>query len=564
MAGNTISHQIIDMLIEAGIKRLYAIPGDTIDSLMEALRVQKEIEFIIVRHEETAAFAATAEAKLTGNLTACMACQGPGANHLINGLYDAATDRAPVLAITGQVATDVIGTRMAQETNQIKLFDDFCVYNAEARSPANVPHILSIAIQSAISERSVAHISLPSDIARAKACASFHVPLLKRTAYQVLASKESLNTAAELLNKGKKVTILYGEGARYAGKELMQVAKRLNAPLVHTSRSKDIIDHLNPHFCGGIGFMGSVAGNHAMQACDTLLIVGSGFAFHDFYPDKATMVQLDLEANHIGMRIPVDHQIIGHAQPNLAQLLTKLEQKTKQTHLNQSIKKKEAWITKLNFKPSDKRKPKIAKSNQIMQMVNELASKEAIFCMDAGSVTVWGNNILQLNGTQRFIWCANLASLGTGIPYAIGCQLAAPKQQIIALCGDGGFQMMLGDLATIAKYDLPVIFVVFNNSTLRFIEFEEMEEGNPTFGTKLENPDYAMVAKAHGMEGFTIHNQNEIQEVLQQAFSCKKPCIVDAWVDPNELIIPPKLNAKMAAAFQKGYLKDFFTKRHDL
>lgn len=562
--GKNISDQIIDFLTTLGIKRIYGIPGDTIDSMMESLRVQSAIEFIIMRHEEAGAFAASAEAKLTGNLAVVAACQGPGAIHLLNGLYDAKLDRVPVLAITGQVDTKLIGTQTVQEVNQLDLFNDCCVFNERVASAAAVPKLLALACEAAIRKRGVAHLAIPSDIMRDKIVDKREHTLALQASFTVQPDLHDIKVAAEVLNNAKRVTILYGDGARHAVEELEITAKKCQAPLVHTTRSKDILDNKHPHYVGGIGLMGTKTGCTAVYDCDALLIVGSNFAFEEFYPKNTPIIQIELDGSRLGERIPITHGIIGHSRVALSLLNEHLTQKDDMHHLD-DMKKLQADVRKIFLKKADpKKNKKVIHPQALTEMISDLADDDAIFCADSGTASLWANSYLHLNGKQRYLWSWNLASLGFALPAALGCQLEEPDKQVIVLAGDGGFEMLIGDLATAIKYQLPIKFIVYNNSRYGFIELEEqITEGNPVFGTKFTNPDFANLAEAYGAEGYRICHYDEMESTLKKAFASDKTCIIDAFINPREFPIPPKISKEAALHFAQSQIKSWFGQKNE-
>lgn len=553
--GKNISDQIIEILSEIGVRHIFGIPGDTIDSLMESLRKQKEIEFIIMRHEATGAFAASAQAKLTGQLGVCVACQGPGAVNLLNGLYDAALDRVPVLAITGQVDSSLIGTGMPQEINQLNLFNDVAIFNQEIRSAENLPRVLMMACQAALNHRGVAHISIPSDIMRV--AAGERDPREKVLVFnsKLIPSPHEIDQVANTLNNAKKVTILYGGGSFEAKEELQTISSILKAPLVHTTRSKDILDNRLENYVGGIGLMGVRSANHAVNECDALLVVGSSFAFKEYYPTKADIIQIDNNITRLGARVGITQGLLGDCKLTLQELISRLKPKADDSFLReaQDMKIKGMDHQKYFAKPS---KPgEYIHPQALTERIGMLASDDAIFCVGTGSVTIYCNNYLQLNGKQRLLWSWNLASLGWALPSGLGCQLASPGRQVIVPVGDGDFHMLIADFITLVKYNLPVTFIVYNNSCYRFIELEESGEGNPPFGTQFLNPNYAAFAEAHGAFGIEVKDYSKIDEALKTAFKCGKPAIVDVHVDPNDLFIPPKITPKMALKFAESKIK---------
>ncbi|MBS0288716.1 MAG: pyruvate oxidase [Proteobacteria bacterium] len=550
-----ISDQIVQILTQVGVKHIFGIPGDTIDSLMESLRLQNEIQFITMRHEATGAFAASAQAKLTGNLAVCVACQGPGAVNLLNGLYDAALDKVPVLAITGQVDSKLIGTHMPQEINQLKLFDDVAIFNQEIRTSESFPQILQLACQAAINQKGVAHIAIPSDIMRMRGVKTYSHNI-QQFHSTLIPSDQELDSAAEQLNQAKKITILYGGGCANAKDELNFVANMLKAPLVHTTRSKDILDNRLPNYVGGIGIMGTNSGNYAVSACDALLVVGCSFAYKEFYPSSALIIQIDTDINKMGIHTNLTQGLLGDSKTTLLALAQRLNPKSDEHFLQhaQSLKhKKIGHETYFNLLETRK----YVHPQVLTERIGMMASDNAIFCVGTGSVTLYCNNFLELNGKQRLLWSWNLASLGWALGGAIGCKLAFPQRQVIVPIGDGDFQMLIADLITLVKYQLPVTFIVYNNSKYRFIELEEANEGNPAFGTELLNPDYAQLAKAHGALGITVKEHHQIDLALKEAFSSNLPAVIDVHIDPQELYIPPRITPKMALSFAESKIKDW-------
>ena len=554
----TVSDRIVEFVAERGVERIFGIPGDTIDSLMESLRKQKAVHFVVMRHEESGAFAASAQAKLSGRLAVCAGCQGPGAIHLLNGLYDAALDRVPVLAITGQVASDEIGTGMPQEIDQLRLFGDVAVYNAEVRSPENLEPVLSRAVREALVKKGVAHVSIPADVMRLPAPPRPPEDEEERLPGRpiVRPSKESLRRAAEILDNASRVAILYGEGARRAEASLVALAWRLGAPLIHTTRSKDLLPSRHPSLLGGIGLMGSRTANHAVQSCDALLVAGSDFAFREYYPEGAPVVQIDVDPSRIGRRVPVAVGLPGEAREILPALAEEVHARTDSAFLERMRREREREIAgQLKTKEDGLLHP-----GELSRMIGEASPDDAVFLVDSGTVTVWANNFLDIRGTQRFLWSANLGSLGFALPAAIGVKFAVRTRPVVALTGDGGFGMLLGDLATAVRYRLPLVVVVYNNGSYQFIEYEEEAEGNPVFGTKLTNPDFVALARAFGADGTSVSRPEEVSGALEAAFASPVPYVIDARVNPQELYIPPLLTPRMVMAFARSQIRSFFAK----
>ena len=552
----TVSDRIVEFLAERGVERIFGIPGDTIDSLMESLRKQKAVHFVVMRHEEAGAFAASAQAKLTGHLSVCVGCQGPGAIHLLNGLYDAALDRVPVLAITGQIPRDELGTGMPQEIDQLRLFGDVAVYNAEVRSPENLEPVLSRAVREAQVRKGVAHVSIPSDVMRLPA-----TPRPSSAEEGVLPARpmvrplpDEIRRAAEILDRASRVAILYGEGARRAEAPLAALAWRLGAPLVHTTRSKDLLPSRHPSLMGGIGLMGSRTANHAVQSCEALLVVGSDFAFREYYPESVPVVQVDLDPARIGRRVPVAVGLPGEAREVLPALLENVHERTDRSFLERMRREREQEIARHLAVRDDG----LLHPGELTRLVGESAPEDAVFLVDSGTVTVWANNYLDIRGSQRFLWSANLGSLGFALPAAIGVKFAARTRPVVALTGDGGFGMLLGDLATAVRYRLPLVVVVYDNGSYQFIEYEEEAEGNPVFGTKLTNPDFVALARSFGADGVTVSHPEEVAGALEAALASPVPFVIDARVNPRELYIPPLLTPRMVVAFARSQIRSFF------
>lgn len=558
----TTSDQVIDILYEAGVRWACGVPGDATDLMLASIHERKDFDFYLTRHEEAAGFMVSAFAKLTGKMGVVLACQGPGSAHMLNAMYDAKMDKVPMLVITGQIESDVIGTNTVQEINQLLLFDDVAEFNREVRTANNLVDVLQLAVQSAISKRCVAHVSISTDVLREHAVPRMPSPAVFDMKYTVSADESLIAKAADCLNKHDDVAILYGGGSIHAVCELAEIAKKLNAPLVHTVRSKDIIDNYHSHYVGGIGFKGSKNGCDAVKNCKALLVVGCSFAWREFYPTDVPIIQIDNDPLRVGVRCSVEVGLIGDAKDTLSRLLSLINQKSDNKFLKSFQAKHAEAIVELDKKAhleSGERIPSPVLTHQISQQLED----DAIVTVDAGTVSVWANNWLRLNGKQRLIGSTELGTLGFGMPAAIGCQLANPGKQVVALCGDGGFQMTVGDFSTAVKYDLPITVVIFNNFAYHFIELEQMKEGVAQCYTKLNNPDYAKMAESFGGEGFTVTKVEDIDSALERAFASPKPCIVDVHTQVDELIQPTKLTASMVWSFAKGMLKTKLSSSND-
>ncbi len=556
----TLADQVLATLKAVGVRQVYGIPGDTIDTLMESLRVDDDVEFVVCRHEANAAFMASGEARVTGALAVCVACQGPGANNLLNGLADAAGDRIPVLAITGQVASDRIGSGMPQESSQLALFNEIAVFNAEARTPVNLMEMLHIAINAALSQRGVAHISVPSDV-------MLHPEVKFPLPHPVAAPDAALmpgdaplQAAADAINAAAHPVILYGEGARGAADEVRLLSEHLQAPLVHTTRSKDIIDNRHPNVLGGIGIMGAHPSNHALHQSDLLIVVGCNFAWREFYPAGVPIVKIDTSAQHLATHVPVTHPVHGSAKVSVKALLERTTARTDDAFLVKSRTPYVKMIDDFTFKAKATKPGKPMHPAAVVNAIAQCMEDDAIVCGDSGSTTIWFNNVVQIAPPQRFIWSANLATLGGAMGQAIGCAFAAEDRQVIMIGGDGGFQMSIQDLVTAAMYNRPIKCFVLNNGCYRFIEFEEAShDGNVASGTRFLNPDYAALAEACHCTGISVGQYDDLLPAVEQALAHDGPVVVDCHVDAQALLFPPAVTPHMAANYVKSEIKSWFS-----
>lgn len=553
-----VAETLLDILAEAGVRTLYGIPGDAINTLIDAIRRQDTIRFVQVRHEESGAFAAAAHAKLTGELGVCVGTAGPGAIHLLNGLYDAKMDHAPVLAITGQVETSLVGTDYHQEVDLATLFKDVAAFNQVVMTPEQMPHVAVHAVQAALSGRTVAHLSLPVDVASAKVPDPDrrHVPFTGNA--RSIPCEEELDRAAAILNDADTVAILAGIGCRGARAELMRVAERLRAPIVKTLRAKDLFPDDHPQAAGYLGLLGTRPGVDAVEGCDALLLAGTDFPYHAFYPEGVPAVQIDIEATRLGRRYPVDVGLAGHAAPTLAALESRLEQKMDGS-LIESVREGVAdWNEKMARKETSEDVP--LHPQAVARAVGEAAADDAIFVADTGAVTVWSSRNLKLRGEQRFTLSSALASMAFALPGAIGAQIAYPGRQVIALAGDGGFSMLMPDFATAVKYELPITVVVFNNHKLGLIQMEQEVQGFPEFQTHLHDIDFTAVARACGGEGARVRTLADLRSSLAEALASPRPWVLDVEVNPEERTMPPRIELEQAVGFGVAKVKEFLGK----
>jgi pyruvate oxidase len=551
-----VCEALINVLSDYGVKYIFGIPGDSINELIEAVRKQDKIKFIHVMHEEAGAFAASAQAKLTGELSVCVGTAGPGALHLLNGLYDAKMDHAPVLAITGQVNTAFIGTASHQEVNLQSVFEDVAVFNQTVVNPDQMPELAILACQTALARKGVAHICIPVNISTQKVNDFEKKRQVIINKSQTIASHSDLNTAADLINRSQKPCILAGIGAREATKELLNLAELINTPVIKALRGKDILPDEHPLVLGGIGLLGTEPAYYAIQECDLLVTIGSDFPYHEFYPGlDIPVIQIDNDVEQIGKRHPVACSLVGDSKFILNELLPLVLNKVDHSFLENCQHHMKKWLKEQDEVELSKDIP--IRPQTLSRCVSESANEDAIICCDTGAVTVWGARNFRIKGTQRFTLSGGLASMAYGLPAAIGAKLLFPEKQVIALCGDGGFAMLMSDFATAVKYNLAIKVFIFNNSKLGLIQMEqEAGNGNPEFETDLHNPDYDLFAKSCGAEGYTIREISELKSIVPIALKSLKPCIINVFINPNELTYPPHVEFKDAFNYIKAKIKE--------
>jgi pyruvate dehydrogenase (quinone) len=546
---------LIETLIEWGVDTIFGIPGDGVNGIIEALRQnQEKIRFIQVRHEESAAFMACAWAKFTGKLGVCLATSGPGGIHLLNGLYDAKMDGQPVLAITGLQFHDLLGTHTQQDVALDKLFIDVAVFNERVMSAAHMQNIASLACRTALSRRGVAHITMPvdlqeqklSDDTRSKRNKANHTSTAWARGSRVPAENE-LRAAAAILNAGSKVTILAGQGALYAGSQLVAVAEKLGAPIVKALLGKACVPDDNPYTTGGIGLLGTEPSQDAMEGCDTLLIVGSSFPYIEFYPKpgKAKCVQIDVDPSRVGLRYPVDASLVGDSGTTLDALLPLLERKAERKFLEGAQTGMGKWRELMETRGTDRSMP--MKPQVIARELSARLPANAIISSDSGTITTWWARHIQAKQGQMYSCSGNLATMGCAVPYAIAAQLAYRDRPVFAFVGDGGFTMLMGELATCVKYKLPIRIVVIKNNSLGQIKWEQMVFlGNPEYACDLQPIDFAAVARAFGVTSFVIEDPSKCGATLDQALAVDGPVLIEAVVDSNTPPMPAKIQADQA------------------
>jgi pyruvate dehydrogenase (quinone)/pyruvate oxidase len=565
--GQIAADVMITRLAAWGVDTVFGIPGDGINGIMEGMRRQsKKIKFILVHHEEAAAFMATAYAKQTGRIGVCLATSGPGAIHLLNGLYDAKLDHVPVLAITGMQETSVLGTGYQQEVHLEHLFQDVAEYNQMIINAAQLPALVDIAIRTAYSRRGVAHLTLPNDIQIADAgdnpwpsVAPANPPSTAPILWQprVRPSDPELDAAASILNQAKKPAILAGIGARGASSLLERLAETLGAPVIKTLSGKMVLPDDSPYTTGGIGLLGTGPTADLIDEVDTLLMVGTNFPYtkHLPAPGRVKVVQVDIDPTRIGNRLPTDAPLVGDVSTTLEALLPRLQVHSDHSHLNKYQHEMADWRDKMAALESPERDP-IA-PQYVVSLLDELAADDAVMTCDAGTIATWAARHWTIRGNREFYLSGNLASMAPGLPYAIGIAHVNPGRQVIAYVGDGGFAMLMAEFNTACRYRLPVKVIINNNSSLGQILWEQMVLGYPEHGVRFENPqpDYAAWATACGGFGIRVDKADNLQVALSEALASPGPAIVDVAVDPNEPPMPGKVTYEQAKKFTEAFLK---------
>lgn len=540
----TIAENVVETLGASGVKRVYGVVGDSLNGFTDAIR-DSDIEWVHVRHEEVAAFAASAEAALTGELAVCAGSCGPGNLHLINGLYDAQRSRVPVLAIAAQIPGGEIGSGYFQETHPVELFRECSVYVEDVRSAEQTPRVLRIAMREALSKRGVAVLVVPGEIFLETTKAAAEV-IVESKSHQVPVEAD-LVQAAKLLNDCKKVTILAGAGAEGAHDELVALADRLQAPIVHALRGKEFIEYDNPFDVGMTGLLGFESGYRAMEACDTLLMLGTDFPYQQFFPEDATIIQVDIRGEQIGRRTPVDLGLVGGVKETIDHLLPKLQKNKSSKHLKAMLKHYGKTRKDLDDLATPSRRT--IHPQYLTRLIDEGASDDAVFIPDVGSPVIMASRHLTMNGKRRLIGSFIHGSMANALPQAIGAQLSHPDRQVIALAGDGGLAMLMGDLLTLTTYDLPVKVVVYNNSSLNFVELEMKAAGFVTHGTGLDNPNFASLAEAIGMKGFRVEKSKDLPRAVEDFLAHDGPAILDVTTERQELTLPPTIDAEQVKGF---------------
>jgi pyruvate dehydrogenase (quinone) len=571
----TVAEHIITSLADAGVTQVWGVVGDALNPLTDAIRTEHRIEWVGVRHEEVAAFAVSAQAQLTGTLGVCMGTVGPGSIHLLNGLYDAKKSRAPVLAICGQVPSAEIGTDFFQEVDNNAVFADVALWSQTLTSPAQLPHLLEQAVNAAYAGRGVSVLTLPGDVGDLEVPKGTMTSAFAPLALPTTAPDAQVDAAVAALAQDRRVTLLVGCGAREARREVLELAEVLAAPMVLTLKGKEGLEDDNPFQVGQSGLIGNSAAATAMDECEVLVMIGTDFPYRDWYPTGKTVIQLDSRGEHVGRRTPVHHALVGDAASTLRVLLPRLQRRTDRGHLDAAVTAYADWcgrqqalldprhdhrllgrVRAVFDNPDERIRPEA-----VGAAIDRLAPETTIFTSDTGMSTAWAARFVTMRGTRRLIGSYNLGSMANALPMALGAQALDRARPVVALAGDGGLMMLLGDLRTAVTYTLPVVVVVFDNGSLGMVKLEQEQGGLPEFGTALDNPDLAAVAAAMGLASRRVTEPGQLDDAVRWALGQEGPVLLDVVTNPQEVAVPPKPTAAQGWGFTIAKLKETMESR---
>jgi pyruvate dehydrogenase (quinone) len=557
----TVAELLVETLAEIGVRQVFGVVGDALNPFTDAIRRQDAIEWIGVRHEEGAALAAAGQAKLTGRLGVCCGTTGPGGNHLVPGLYEARKDHAPVLAISGGVPTELRGTDYLQEDTPDLLFRDVAVYSQTLASAAQAPAVFHQAIAEAYGERGVAHVSIPQDVFGAHVHGKVPSIATLRPRPEIAPAPSDIAALRTLIGDAKTITLLCGNGARGAVTELVVLAERLHAPLVHTYRALDLLPFDHPSWIGGLGLIGGRAGTDAVMNADLLLMLGSDYPYVEYLPKNGHVVQIDERAFALGRRTPIELGIVGSVRPALAMLLEDLPQRSDTAFFERTEAARRDWTRMLDEKADPARSSDLIHPQAVARLASDMADDDAVFVTDTGEVTLWAGNWIRLREHQRITGSFNNAAVGTGLGIANGVQLLDRNRQVVLHVGDGGFTMLLGEFMTSVEHDLPIKVIVYDNGGWGLVHFEQEGAGNPaTKGTGFPNLDFAAFARACGATGFTAREPAELVATMRAFMATPGPAILHAVVNPNEIPAMPHIKLEQAFKFGIAKLREKFAK----
>ncbi|MFV1846534.1 thiamine pyrophosphate-dependent enzyme [Stenotrophomonas maltophilia] len=539
-----VAEIVVDTLQQAGVRRCYGIVGDTLNHVTDAMH-GSDIAWVHVRHEEVAAFAAGADSLVSGELTACAGSCGPGGLHFINGIFESNRNRAPMVLIASQIVTSELGMEFPQEVDFKAVYGSCTVFCEQVHSPAQARRVVALACQAAISRRGVAVVILPADISEADV--KHDVPFSVHYTQPVLRPSDAeLQRIAELLGQGKRIGIYAGAGCQGAHAQLLELARRLQAPVAHTSRAKDFVEPDNPFNMGMTGIFGIESGFHTLMECDTLLLLGADFAWGQFYPDKATIIQIDRDGSHLGRRHPVNLGVVGDIAPTLDALLPMLPPREDSSFLDECMERRDKALKKRE-QEEQPGEGELIHPQHLTALLSKYATDDALFTADGGSPMVWVLRHIRVNGRRRTLTSLLHGTMANAMPQALGLQKAFPGRQVISLSGDGGLAMLLGDLLTAVQENLPIKVVVFNNGSLNFVELEQKVEGLLDNYTDLKNPDFGRLAEVIGFHGRTVTRSEDLEEAVQDFLSQRGPALLDVHTSRAELVMPPQIEAKQVA-----------------
>jgi pyruvate dehydrogenase (quinone) len=558
-----VADQIVQTMLDAGIQRIYGVVGDALNPLTDAIRRDGKLRWIAVRHEEVAAFAAGADAQMTGRPAACAGTCGPGNLHLINGLYDAHRNGASVLAIAGQVPTKFVGTSYFQETHPELVFRGCTCYCQAASTATQATTMTRLALQTAMVEKGVGLVSIPGDVLDQKAEVDVGPRPFHGGSPRVRPGDADLDAMAALIDAAERPLVFGGEGCRLARDQVLALAQALQAPVGFTFRAKDILEADNPNAVGMTGLLGWGGLQHGLASCDLLIMLGTDFPYSDFLPRHAKIVQVDSRAEHLGRRAPLTLGLAGHVAETLDGLLPRLRRRQDRAFLDEVLEAHRVATGHLAAYVQHGGRDGAIRPEQVADTVNRLAAADTIFTADTGMSCVWAARYLTFRRGQRFLASFNHGSMASAMPHAIGAQLACPDRPVIALCGDGGLTMLLGDLLTVVAEKLPIKLVLFNNASLGMVRTEMMVAGYPFFGTEVHNPNMAAVAAAMGLHAERVEKPGDVQGALERALACSGPALVDVTTDPNALSMPPKTTFAEVKGFALAMTRMVFDGKSD-
>ncbi len=551
----TVAQSLVATLAAAGVKRIYGIVGDSLNGITEEIRRQKTIDWVHVRHEEVAAFAAGADAHVTGELAVCAGSCGPGNLHLINGLFDCHRSSVPVLAIAAHIPSGEIGSDYFQETHPEFLFQGCSYYCQLVSTAAQMPRALETAMTTAIARRGVAVIVVSGDVALQSGEHQSAAAYQKPKQPLVRPADRDLDRLVELLNESNRITLFCGSGCAGAHAELLKLGETLKAPMVHALRGKEYVEYDNPYDVGMTGLIGFSSGYYAMLGCDVLVMLGTDFPYRQFYPTDAKIVQVDIRGEKLGNRAPLTMGLVGDVQNTIAALLPRLRDKSDRTFLDKALRHYQASRKDLDDLATGRAGHRPIHPQYLTKLLSDAAAEDAIFTCDVGTPTIWAARYLKMNGKRRLLGSFNHGSMANAMPQAIGAQSAFPSRQVISLSGDGGFTMLMGDLLTLTQMKLPVEIVVFHNSKLGFVDLEQKTAGYLPTGVDLKNPDFAKMAEAVGILGIRVEDPGDLEQAISRTLAHRGPALLDVMTSPQELAMPPKITLEQAYGFGLFALK---------